>query len=137
VSPSAESKVSDSSQQLAAISRADNRDRTSTVTSEQIGQGVSRTEGSMTVIADSRFKPTIGGEHLSSRSTQNSTTHTESTHLPVAEEPIVEVSIGRVEVKLDSPASPAVPKAPVRPTGFAEFEALRRYAAGLWHLRTR
>ncbi len=47
-------------------------------------------------------------------------------------EPTVEVKIGRVEVRFDTPAKPAVPAQPSRPIGFAEFTALRRYATQPW-----
>jgi hypothetical protein len=50
--------------------------------------------------------------------------------------PVVEVNIGRVEVKLDVPTPPA-PKPVSGPRGFAEFEALRRYSAGPWPSRRR
>lgn len=53
-----------------------------------------------------------------------------------ASEPIVEVNIARVEVRLDAPRpteARVVPKA----NGFAEFESMRRYTAGPWSLRKR
>ncbi len=49
---------------------------------------------------------------------------------------VVEVNIGRVEVRLDVPAPPA-PKPASRPNGFAEYETLRRYSAGAWPTRRR
>lgn len=53
-----------------------------------------------------------------------------------AAEPAVEVHIGRVEVRLDVPQTPA-PRPVSLPNGFAEFEAIRRYAAGPWPSRRR
>lgn len=47
-------------------------------------------------------------------------------------EPSVEVKIGRVEVRFDTPAPPAAPTRPARPSGFAEFDALRRYVTQPW-----
>jgi hypothetical protein len=40
--------------------------------------------------------------------------------------PIVEVKIGRVEIKFDAPATPP-PAAPPQPRGFSEYAALRTY----------
>ncbi len=51
-------------------------------------------------------------------------------------EPVVEVNIARVEVHLDPPRQPS-PQAVPAPVGFAEFESLRRYAAGPWPSRRR
>jgi len=51
-------------------------------------------------------------------------------------EPIVEVNIGRVEVRLDAPQSRA-PKPVSRAQGFGEFEALRRYTTAPWPSRRR
>lgn len=47
-------------------------------------------------------------------------------------EPAVEVKIGRVEVRFDTPATGPAPTRPARPSGFAEFAALRRYATQPW-----
>ena len=47
-------------------------------------------------------------------------------------EPAVEVKIGRVEVRFDAPIAPASLKRPSRPSGFAEFAALRRYETQPW-----
>lgn len=47
-------------------------------------------------------------------------------------EPAVEVKIGRVEVRFDSPATPAAPTRSPRPSGFVEFAALRRYVTQPW-----
>ena len=44
--------------------------------------------------------------------------------------PPVEVNIGSVEIVFDQPAVQATPPSPIRPSGFAEFADLRRYAAG-------
>ncbi len=69
----------------------------------------------------------------------NGQEHSHGRRQPAAQqnaEPIVEVHIGRVEVRLDTPRQPearAVPKA----SGFAEFESMRRYTAGPWLLRKR
>ncbi len=49
-------------------------------------------------------------------------------------DPVVEVNIARVEVRLDVPRQPA-PQLVTRPRGFAEFESLRRYVAGPWSRR--
>ncbi len=51
-------------------------------------------------------------------------------------EPVVEVHIARVEVRLDPPRQ-SEPRAVPKPNGFAEFESMRRYAAGPWSLRKR
>jgi hypothetical protein len=52
--------------------------------------------------------------------------------------PPVEITIGRVEIQFDSPAPPRPTSVPtLRPGGFAEFAALRRYAAGPWPSRNR
>ncbi len=52
------------------------------------------------------------------------------------QEPPVEVKIDRVEVHME--AAPVAPlPAPSRPQGFAEYAALRRYAARPWDFRNR
>ncbi len=47
---------------------------------------------------------------------------------------VVEVNIGRVDVRLDAPKQPA-PQPVSRPRGFAEYESLRRYVASPWSRR--
>lgn len=135
--PSAENGVSESTPPPGAISRAATLERTGDETSEPHGEAVIATEESTRPIARSRIEPNLGGELGNFRSRENRTARKESHLLPESEEPVVEVSIGRVEVALGSPPPPAASKAAVRTTGFAEFEALRRYAAGPWHLRRR
>jgi hypothetical protein len=51
--------------------------------------------------------------------------------------PPVEVKIGSVEIVFDQPAVQATQPAPVRPSGFAEFADLRRYATRPWTSRSR
>lgn len=137
LAPSAESGVSESAPPPAAISRAGTLERNGDETSEPHGEAVNPTEGSTRPIAHSRIEPALGGEHGNFRSRENRTARKESHLLPESEEAVVEVSIGRVEVALGGPPPPTAPRAAVRPNGFAEFEALRRYAAGPWHLRRR
>jgi hypothetical protein len=52
-------------------------------------------------------------------------------------EPPVEVRIGRVEIRFDSPMNPAPPPGPSRPTGFDKYTALRTYAVRPWPSRRR
>lgn len=49
-------------------------------------------------------------------------------------DPVVEVNIARVEVRLDAPKQPA-PQPVSRPRGFAEYESLRRYITSPWARR--
>ncbi len=56
----------------------------------------------------------------------------ESTPGEEISEPPVEVRIGRVEIRFDSPVNPAPPPGPSRPKGFDEYAALRTYAVRPW-----
>jgi hypothetical protein len=47
-------------------------------------------------------------------------------------EPLVEVKIGRVEIRFDSPVNTAPPPGPAQPRGFDEYAALRTYAVRPW-----
>ena len=49
-------------------------------------------------------------------------------------DPIIEVSIARVDVRLDPPKQPA-PQPVGRPRGFAEYESQRRYITSPWARR--
>ncbi|MGE5322961.1 MAG: hypothetical protein ACM3SW_08870 [Actinomycetota bacterium] len=51
-----------------------------------------------------------------------------------APDPVVEVSIARVDVRLDAPKQ-AAPQPVSRPRGFAEYESLRRYITSPWARR--
>jgi hypothetical protein len=134
---SVESGVSESARPPAA-SRADKLDRSELEASEPGAKQLSLgTEVSTIFSANSSgFESTKVEERGIFHTAENRTIGTESPRSE-AEEPIVEVSIGRVEVKLDAPIPPAALKAAVRPAGFAEFEALRRYTAGSWPSRRR
>jgi hypothetical protein len=131
-------RPSTSSQPTQVAARSNDIDRTAlTAPDIETEEPALAMEAPMTVVNDSPIlTATPVPRRRNFRTGAEGRARGESPRLTEAVEPVVEISIGSVEVRLDVPSPPA-PKLVSRPHGFAEFEALRRYTAGPWPPRRR
>ncbi len=130
-------RPSTSSQPTQVAARSNDIDRALTAPDIETEEPALAMEAPMTVVNDSPIiTATPVPPRRNFRTGAEGRARGESPRLTEAVEPVVEVRIGRVEVRLDVPSPPA-PRPVSRPHGFAEFEALRRYAAGPWPPRRR